>query len=65
MVWYAAMKSYAMVWYGKYGIIFQCYAMRFLCDAMLYYEIWVNDPSFTEEFHLFAILKLWFTGFSI
>ena len=57
MIWYV------MVFLCE-GILFLCYAMRYLrmkwygmllygmvwC-AMPWYEIWVNVPSFTEEFN--------------
>ena len=53
-----------------YGMLFLCYAMRYLkmmwygmlsigmvWFAMLCYDIWVNVPSFTEEFLLFCIFN--------
>ena len=77
LIFYISMIWYGMV-FVCYGLLFLCYAMRYskmtwygmpsygmACYAMLCYEMWVNVPSFTEEFHLFCIFKLRFTGFSL
>ena len=56
MVWYSyAMVCYfyAMLWDIQNDMIW--YAIVWY--GMLCYEIWVNVPSFTEEFHLFSIFK--------
>ena len=69
-LWYMVCYFYAMlwdikkiIWYGmlSYGIVW--YGMVWY--AVLCYDIWVNVTSFTEEFHLFCIFKLWFSGFSL
>ena len=49
-------KSHSMVWYAMLSYAMEgmiCYEVSMLC-----YEILLNIPSFTEEFHLFCIFKL-------
>ena len=63
IIWYGT----PMLWCAMYMLCFDIFKHNRIWYAivwygMLFYEIWINIPSFTEELYLFCIFKLWFTG---